>query len=173
MLEIEYEFREKDLIHFNEAKYKKSEEIQKKIRKNRLIVPGILALIGMFYVTYYGDMTTGLYITLLAGLLALTSPMVMRWSFRQQVLSNYTDKEKVNMFGHYKLTIDPSALIEKSPSGKHKMPWNDLLRVEYGDKYVYIYVDIDSALIIPVEAVTKGNLEEFAEKVEDMIERLG
>jgi hypothetical protein len=45
------------------------------------------------------------------------------------------------------------------------------VRVEYGDKYVYVYVDLDSALIIPVSTLTKGNLEEFAEHAEGMIER--
>ncbi len=173
MLEIEYEFREQDLIHFNEQRYKKSEALQKKIRNSRLIVPGILALIATFYVIYYGDSVTGAYIALLAAGLSITSPMVMKWSFKHQILSSYTNKEKANMFGSYKLTITPDALVEKSPSGKHKMPWKELLRVEYGDKYVYIYVDIDAALIIPVETVSKGNLEEFAERVEDMIERLG
>lgn len=173
MLEIEYEFREQDLIHFNETKFKQSEAIQKKIRNSRLIVPGLLALVGIFYYVYYNDIRTGLYIVSLAALLAVLSPMMMKWSFKQQILKSYSDREKNNMFGHYKLTINPNELVEKSPSGKHKMPWTDLLRVEYGDKYVYIYVDIDSALIIPVETVSKGDLEQFAERVEDMIDRLG
>ncbi len=173
MLELEYELREEDLIRFNEEQFHKSEVFQKKVRNSRLIVPGILLVIATFYVFYYGDVMTGVYIGILGIALSITSPMLMKWSFKQQVLKHYSDKEKVNIFGHYKLVIDPNHLIEKSPSGKNKMDWSELLRVEYGDKCVYIYVDLDTALIIPVETVTKGDLEEFAEKVEDMIERLG
>ena len=45
------------------------------------------------------------------------------------------------------------------------MAWKELLRVEYGEKYVYIYIDIDTALVIPVRSVTSGDLEKFAERV--------
>jgi hypothetical protein len=173
MLEIEYEFREEDLIHFNEIQFTRSEEIQNNIRKNRLIVPGIMVLIGFFYYIYYGDMKSSGYIMVLAVLWALLSPKIMMLDFRRQILTNYTNKEKVAMFGTYTLTIDPANpkyLLEKSPSGKHKMAWDDLVRVEYGKRYVYIYISLNTALVIPVETVKKGNLEQFAAQAEKMIE---
>ena len=158
MQEIEYEFREEDLIHFNEGRFKNSKDIQKSIKNSRLIMPGILGIVGLFYISYYGDMMTGIYIITLAVGWSFTSPMVMKWSLRQQILTSYTKKEKDKMFGHYKLVIEPRELLEKSPGGKHRMLWKDLLRVEYGAKYVYIFTDLDTALIIPVETVSKGNL---------------
>jgi len=173
MLEIEYEFREEDLIHFNEIQFMRSEEIQNNIRKNRLIVPGIMVLIGFFYYVYYGDMKSSGYIMALAVLWALLSPKIMMLDFRRQILTNYTNKEKVDMFGTYTLTIDPANpkyLFEKSPSGKHKMAWEELVRVEYGKRYVYIYISLNTALVIPVETVKKGNLEQFAAQAEKMIE---
>ena len=173
MLEIEYEFREEDLIHFNEIQFMRSEDIQSNIRKNRLIVPGILALIGFFYYLYYQDMMSAGYVLIIAILWALLSPKIMMLDLRRQILNNYTNKEKVNMFGTYTLTIDPADpkyLFEKSPSGKHKMTWDELVRVEYGKRYVYIYISLNTALVIPVETVKKGNLEQFAEQVEKMIE---
>lgn len=172
MQELEYEFREEDLIHFNESRFKNSKEIQKSIKNSRVIMPGLLGIIGLFYISYYGDMTTGIYIIVLAIGWSFTSPMVMKWSLRHQILTSYTEKEKAKMFGNYKLVIEPYELIEKSPGGKHKMLWKDLLRVEYGDKYVYIFTDIDTALIIPVETISKGNLEEFADEAEALIEKL-
>lgn len=66
MLEIEYEFREKDLIHFNELRLKTDPVLQKKIRQNRLLVPGVMLVFGLFYYVYYVDMMTTAYITLLA-----------------------------------------------------------------------------------------------------------
>ena len=174
MFEIEYEFQEEDLIHFNEKEFMKNEEIQRNIRKNRLIVPGIMALIGAFYYYYYVDLKASIYIFVIAVLWAVFSPKIMQLDLRRQILKSYSDKEKNNMFGIYHLSIDPQDpknLIEKSPSGKHKMPWNELLRVEYGKRYVYIYITLSTALVIPVDKVKKGNLEEFAEQVEKMIER--
>ncbi len=174
MFEIEYEFREEDLIHFNEIQFMRNEEIQSNIRKNRWIVPGIMGLIGSFYYFYYKDMTSSGYIVVIAILWALLSPKIMMLDLRRQILKNYTAKEKLNMFGTYTLTIDPenaNYLLEKSPSGKNKMAWSELVRVEYGKRYVYIYINLSTALVIPVETVKRGNLEQFAEQAEKMIER--
>jgi hypothetical protein len=174
MFEIEYEFREEDLIHFNEIQFMRNEDIQNNIRKNRWIVPGILALIGSFYYFYYRDIYSAGYVVGIAMLWALLSPKVMMLDLRRQILKNYTAKEKLLMFGTYTLSIDPANpnyLLEKSPSGKHKMAWGDLVRVEYGKRYVYIYINLSTALVIPVETVKKGNLEQFAEQAEKMIER--
>ncbi len=174
MFEIEYEFREEDLIHFNEIQFMRNDEIQANIRKNRWIVPGIMVLIGSYYYFYYGDMKTSGYIVLIAVLWALFSPKIMQLDLRRQILKNYTSKEKLKMFGSYTLTIDPTDpnyLLEKSPSGKHKMAWGELVRVEYGKRYVYIYISLNTALVIPVETVKKGNLEQFSEQAEKMIER--
>ncbi len=174
MFEIEYEFREEDLLHFNEVQFMRNEEIQNNIRKNRWIVPGVMALIGSFYYFYYRDLNSAAYIIVIAILWALLSPKIMMLDLRRQILKNYTEKEKANMFGTYTLSIDPADpkyLLEQSPSGKHKMAWEELVRVEYGKRYVYIYINLTTALVIPVETVKKGNLEQFAEQAEKMIGR--
>lgn len=176
MIEIEYEFREQDLVHFNEMRLKKSEEIQHSMKKNRLLVPGVMVLIAAFYYFYYGDRNTMLYVLVLAGLWSWLSPKLILLDLQRQILSKYSAKEKANMFGTYVLTIDPANpqhLLEKSPSGKHKMPWSEMLRVEHGRHHVYIYVDTTTALVIPKETVKKGNLKEFAQQAEKLIERLG
>lgn len=173
MLEIEYEFREEDLIHFNEIQLMRSENIQSNIRKNRLIVPGVMLIIGAFYYFYYTDFLSASYIVVLAILWALLSPKIIMLDLRRQILKNYTYKEKAQMFGNYTLTIDPQFLLEKSPSGKNKMAWDELVRVEYEKKrYVYIYISLNTALVIPVETVSKGKLNEFAQQAEKMIDRL-
>lgn len=174
MFEIEYEFREKDLVHFNEMLFMKNDEIQKNLTKNRWIVPGIMGLIGAFYYFYYSDVNTSAYIIVIAALWAILSPKIMLLDLHRQILKSYTDKEKKAMFGTYTLTIDPANpkfLLEISPSGKNKMAWEELIRVEYGKRYVYIYITLNTALVIPVETVTKGNLEAFAEQADKMIER--
>ena len=174
MFEVEYEFGEEDLIHFNELQFMRNDEIQHNIKKNRWIVPGVMGLIGGFYYFYYGDMTSSGYILVIAALWAIFSPKIMLLDLRRQILKNYTPKEKSNMFGTYTLSIDPANpnyLLEKSPSGKNKMAWADLVRVEYGKRYVYIYINLTTALVIPVDKVKQGNLEQFAEQAEKMIDR--
>jgi hypothetical protein len=174
MFEIEYEFQEEDLIHFNEIQFMRNEEIQNNIKKNRWIVPGIMGLIGAFYYFYYGDVRSASYIIVIAVLWALLSPKIMMLDLRRQILNSYTYKEKSDMFGTYTLSIDPENpkyLMEKSPSGKNKMLWEELVRIEYGKRYVYIYISLTTALVIPVDKVKKGNLEQFAEQASKMIDR--
>ncbi len=174
MFEIEYEFREEDLIHFNEVQFTRNEDIQSNIRKNRWIVPAVMALIGGFYYFYYGDRNSAGYIVIIAALWGWLSPKVMMLDLRRQILNNYTYKEKNAMFGTYTLSIDPEQpqyLLEKSPSGKHKMLWADLVRVEYSKHYVYIYISLATALVIPLETVKNGDVLAFAKQAEKMIER--
>jgi len=174
MFEIEYEFSQEDLMHFNEARLKNNLPLQADLRKHRFFMMGILLFISIFYYIYYKDMEMPAYI-LGFGLLWLLGfkPYETKMDMRRQILAKYTEEEKKKLFGEYHLSIDQHYLVVKSPSGKEKMAWKDLVRVEYGDKYVYIYVDLDSALIIPVATLKKGNLEEFAEQAEGMIERAG
>jgi hypothetical protein len=174
MFEIEYEFREEDLIHFNEVQFTRNEEIQANIRKNRWLVPAVMGLIGGFYYFYYGDKNSAAYIVVIAALWGWLSPKIMMLDLRRQILNNYTAKEKNAMFGIYTLTIDPTQanyLIEKSPSGKHKMLWEDLVRVEYSKHYVYIYITLSTALVIPLETIKNGDVLAFATQAEKMIER--
>jgi hypothetical protein len=173
MLEIEYEFREQDLVHFNENRLSNNPEMQKKIRQNRLFVPAVMLFIGLFYYVYYVDMMTTAYITLLALVWGIASPFIMKIDMRRQFFNQYTEAEKKAMLGVHSLTIEPEFLQEKSPGGKHKTPWKEMLRVEKHKDYVYIYIDIDAAIVIPRETVTKGDLKAFSKQVEGMIERLG
>lgn len=176
MLEIEYEFREDDLIHFNEMRFMQTDEYRSQIRKNRWIVPGIMMLIGTFYYYYYADLKATGYIMLVAVVWAAFSPQVILLNIGRQVLKTYTHKERKAMFGTYVLTIDPANpnfLYEVSPSGKNKMAWSELVRVDYGKGYVYIYLDLATALVIPESTLKKGDLQAFAKQVEKMIEMHG
>ncbi len=172
MFEIEYEFRREDLVHFNEMRLKNDMEMQKNLRKNRLVVPGIMLFIGLFYYVYYVDMVTTAYITILAFVWSIVSPYFLKMDMRRQILNNYTEAEKKAMFGVHKLTIDQDYLLEESPGGKNKTPWADMLRVDYLKDYIHIFIDIDAAIVIPKETVKSGDLKKFAKQAESMIERL-
>jgi len=171
MLEIEYEFREEDLVHFNELHLAGNQELQKKIRQNRMLVPGVMLVFGLFYYVYYVDMMTTAYITLLALAWGVVSPFVVKLDMRRQFFNKYSDAEKKAMFGMHTLKIEPEYLLEKSPGGKHKTPWSEMLRVERHKDHVYIYVAIDAAIVIPRATVKSGDLKAFAKQVESLIER--
>lgn len=172
MFEIEYEFREEDLVHFNELQMKKNGDLQKTINRSRMFLPGSLLLIGMFYYVYYQDMMTTVYITVIAIAWGIFSPYYMKMDMRRQFLNRYTEKEKAGMFGLHKLKIEPEYIAEISPGGKHKNEWKNMLRVDHLEEYVHIFTGLDSAIVIPRETIKAGNLDKFSEQAEDMIDRL-
>ena len=171
MYEIEYDLAEEDLIHFNELNFLKSEAAKKKLRFAQFIVPGILAFIGVVYGVFLRNEYAGLFTVIFAVVMSVVAPYVIKWDMRRQVMKYYTDEEKANILGHYKLKIEPKVLVEQSPSGENTMAWGELLRVEYGKRYVYIYLDIATTLIIPVDKMTSGDLEKFAEQADKLIDR--
>lgn len=173
MLEIEYEFREKDLVHYNELQIDQSEDLQKKLKRNRLFFPGTLAVFGLFLWSYYSDYRTALYIVTISICWAIVIPQIIILSFRKQILKSYTEEEKQAMFGKYKLRIDPKALAEKSPSGKNKMPWKSILRIEHIRDYIHIVLQDGAALVIPIETVSSGDIKEFTQQVKKMIDLYG
>ena len=172
MYEIEYEFRQEDLIHFNEMRYKSNVQLQDEMRKHRFFILGVILFVSMFYYLYYSDIEVPAYILALGSLWVFVfKPYEVKHDIRNQILAKYTEAEKEQMFGLYQMSIEQHYLVVKSPAGKEKLAWKDLARVEYGNKYVYIYIDLDSAFIIPVEMIKSGDLEKFAEQAEGMIER--
>jgi hypothetical protein len=176
MFEIEYEFRDEDLIKFNELRFMKTEEYRSQMKKNRWIVPSIMMLIGSFYYYYYGDLQAGGYIFVVAILWAWLSPKILMLNVGRQINKNYTDKERKNMFGTYVLTIDPANpqyLQENSPSGKNKIAWNELVRVDREKGYTMLFFDLTTALAIPEETIKRGDIKAFAKQVEKMIELHG
>ena len=171
MYEIEYEFRQEDLIHFNEVRYKNNATAQAEWRKHRFMIAGILLFLSLFYYLYYHDIQVPAYILVLgAAWLFGFKPYELKNDIRNQILAKYTEAEKKKMYGNYHLAVESKQLVVTSPSGRETIAWKDLARVEYGDKYVFIYIDLESAFIIPVATLKKGNLEKFAEQVEIKID---
>ncbi len=171
MFEIEYEFELEDLVHFNETRLKSDLDLQKKIRKNRLVVPGVMLFIGLFYYVYYVDMLTTAYITILALVWSIVSPMFLKMDMRRQIINSYTEEEKKGIFGLHHLKISQENLIHQTPGGTEKTPWDEVLRVDYLKDYVHIYIAIDAAVVIPKKAVKNGDLKKFTKHAEGIIER--
>lgn len=170
MQEIAYEFREKDLIHFNEMRIRETEDYKRNVKRNRVLIPGVVILAGLFYWSYYKDLETLLFAVLVALIWSLLIPRITRWDWRRQIMRLYTPEQKANMFGRYRLRIEPQLLIEHSPSGEHRYPWAEVLSVERQPGYVYLYVDVGTALIIPQETA-EGDCEAFANAAQEMIDR--
>ncbi len=172
MSEIEYEVREKDLIAFNEHLLKNSERIQKTLRRHQAMIPGSIAVIALLLFFYFKDVPSAVYVILIAVGWGGGVPLFLKWSMRKQIRQMYSDEEKACIIGRYTLRVEQDDLVEVGSKGVSKLPWKKVLRVEVEKKYVFIFISLDTALIIPRDTVAKGSsLHQFVKDVDERIEQ--
>ena len=83
----------------------------------------------------------------------------------------YTLQDRERLFGEYTLRIEPDALVEISKAGESKIPWKEVLRIEPAKNYAFIFVDVDSAIVIPRKGVKKGDIKAFYNAAEEHIDK--
>jgi len=171
MTEIEYEVREQDLIAFNEHQLEGSERLQKTMRRHQAVMPAIIVAICLFIFFYYRDVLAATYVGILAVAWGFGAPAFLKWSWRRQIKQLYSEEEKACVLGRYSMRIERDALVEVNANGESKIPWNEVLRVEVSKKYAFIFISLDSALIIPRATVSRGDLHEFVKKADERIEK--
>ena len=76
------------------------------------------------------------------------------------------------MLGQYTLKIEPKQLVEVSKDGESRIEWKDVLRIEAGKNYAFIFVSMDSAIIIPRKTVIQGDILEFFKETEQHIDQV-
>lgn len=171
MTEIEYEVREQDLIAFNEHQLKNSESLQRSLRRHQAVVPGIIFVISLFLWFYYRDTVAAAYVAFVALAWGLLIPLYLRTSLRRQIQRLYSEEEKACVLGHYKLRVEPKALVEVGPEGKQtRVDWPSILRIEGTKKHAFIFLTLDTALIIPRATVKSGDIHQFFRDVDERIE---
>ena len=170
MTELEYTLKEKDLLAFNEHQLQDAEHVQRAVRRNQAIIPGIIVIIALFYWFYYQDALSALYIALIGVAWGLLVPVYIRWNLMGQIKAKYSDEEKERILGDYTLRIQPNHLVEISNNGEIKTAWADIMRLETTRNYAFIYLDVDSAIIIPRKGVKNGSIHEFVAEADERIE---
>ena len=175
MTEIHYEVREKDLIAFNEHLLANSERVQKVVRRHQAHIPAFIAVIALILFFYMKDIPSAIYALILAMAWGLGVPFFLRWSMRKQIRQMYNETEKANILGRYTLKAEPGGLAEISAAGEvSKLSWKNVLRVEVEKKYVFVFVSLSTALIIPRDTLAQdSNLHEFVKTVDERIEKEG
>ncbi|MDD1649778.1 MAG: YcxB family protein [Methylococcaceae bacterium] len=171
MTEIQYELRERDLLAFNDHQLKSVKTLQKSLQRHQATIPGLLVLISIFVWFGYQDSLTAAWIAITGGIWGVAAPFLIRWQTRRKISRMYSNEDKARILGEYTLRIEPQALIEVSKVGESHIKWEDILRIEAGKNYAFIFVTLDSALIIPRATVKKGNIAEFFDEVEHRLEK--
>lgn len=170
MTEIEYEVREQDLFAFNEHLLQESKPMQKAVRRHQVVIPGLLSISALVLWFYMQETSAAIILMLLAVAWASGTPHYFRWSARRQLRRLYTEEEKVSVMGRYTLRAEPVHLVEVAPNGNaSNVAWTSVLRVESTKKYAFIFLSVNTALVIPRATISKGDLHEFVREADERI----
>ncbi|CAI8831362.1 YcxB family protein [Methylocaldum szegediense] len=171
MAQIEYEVREQDLVAFNEHQLRNSASWQKTLRRHQAIFPGIIVLISLFLWFYYQDTLAAIYAGVTGVLWGIFAPLYFKGSLRRQLRKMYSDEDRANVLGTYTLRAEPHVLVEVHKNGESRVKWSEVLRVETTKKHAFLFVDLDTALIIPKATVKKGDLQAFIKEADKRIDQ--
>ena len=156
LAEIEFEITEKSLTAFNEHHSQYVPKLKKAIERHRLLWPvGIIVLAG--YAWHRGGepfFVAGMVVTAL--LWSLIVPRTLKDVYRKSVRKHYSDQAKKDIYGIHKMQVKESALVEFTPGGRSTIGWEKIMRVDDLPDYAFVYIDTNTALIIPKQPDDAG-----------------
>ena len=169
LAEIEFEITEKSLTAFNEHHAQYVPKLKKAIERHRLLWPvGIVVLAG--YAWHRGGepfFVAGMVVTAL--LWSLIVPWTLKDVYRKSVRKHYSDQDKKDMYGMHKMQVKESGLVEFSPGGRSTIGWEHIMRVDELPDYAFVYIDTNTALIIPKHPADAGAAD-FIDMIKERID---
>ncbi|XSG85301.1 MAG: YcxB family protein [Methylohalobius sp. ZOD2] len=160
MLEIEYELRQRDLTAFTEHHIQEKEDYQKILRRHQITFPAVLAFLAFVVGFFYANTLSAIGIAVVAVAWHYLSPLIIKYNIRRKTLKLYSESDKQQLLGKRRLRLEPQALVEIGEGEENRIPWRDIVRIEALKRYIFIYLDIDMALIVPRKTV-QGDLKKF------------
>ena len=169
LAEIEFEISEEALSAFNEHHARYVPKIKKATERHRILWPiGIILLAGY---AWYRDgepfFVAGMVVTALIW--SLYVPRALKDIYRKSVRREYSEQAKKELYGTHKMQIKESALVEYSPAGRASIEWSKLMRVDEVKDYAFVYIDTNTALIIPKDPVDE-NISAFINMIKGRID---
>jgi YcxB-like protein len=170
MSEIKYTLQEKDLSFFNNHQFMQTAAAKKAMRRHYATIPAFIGLIMLFVWFYLQDTLTAMWLAIGGVTWGFGAPLMIRWGANKRAMALYKPEDLKRVLGTYTLRVDPNELVEISAAGESRIAWKDVLRIEPAKNYAFIFVSIDSAIIIPRKSVIEGDLLAFYKEVESHIE---
>lgn len=170
MIEIQYELREKDILALNDHQLKSSDHFRKTLNRHQATIPAMLGLIAVFVWFYYQDSLSAGWIAVMACAWGLGAPLYLKWSVRRKILNMYSAEDKARILGDYTLRIEPAELVVIRGEEASPVKWSEVLRIEAGKNYAFLFVTADLVFIIPSASVKHGDIREFFDEAEKRIE---
>ncbi len=161
---LKYELTKDDLIAFSVyAATKTPHAVRESSRLRLWIALGTVVALGLVFAAD-GSLYLGISIgVVVAALLwAVWAPM-WRWATRANA-KRFVGLGQLGAVGEYRIWADESGVHQVSPKGRTDSSWDEVLRVEDDDDYIYLFTGELEAYLVP-RTVESHELERFLQTV--------
>jgi hypothetical protein len=133
----------------------------------------VIVLIGVAVAVAADDPFFAVGVALSFVVLGGLNALFQAWYY-PRYLARYARKfyreGKNKAIGPHELELTDSGLVERNESGATMVRFKGIEKVVSSGKHVFIYVDAMSAHVIPCDAVSEGNWEQFVESLTQRME---
>jgi hypothetical protein len=152
-MNIEFENTLDDILALNWYHHRTSPAARRTLRLFQYVLPLAIVLIVLVITFAAGWSKMSL---LPAAVLALAwfalVPRMQKRNLQKRIVKLYAEGRDRGIVTGHKVSISSSSITDRTDHGETKTAWKDVDKVVATEKYVFIYVGPESALIVPKRA---------------------
>lgn len=149
-MKIEYTLELEDIVLYNLKYIRSLPESLKSIKRNRWILPLIYGSIGVAILGVTPEhWLMGGFLVLLSGLWFKFYPSVWDQKTARQLKRHFKKRDDLNLKTLNTINFKGDCFEVKSSSREGKIHWNQVIKAESDNLYIYLYLTEEDAIIIP------------------------
>jgi hypothetical protein len=175
-MKIVYETTIDDMVAFNRYHFTHSRYVR---RLRAAWVWGTsCAIVGLGLISVVSDdplaskVVVVAVLVVIAGLNALFQSWFYPRNLDRHTRKMYKEGKNKGVIGHRELELNDSGLVSRSEIGASMVFIEAIEKVVSNEKYVFIYMSAIMAYVIPRDAVSEGNCDQFVEALRQRISNL-
>lgn len=155
-MQISYQLSLDDIIAFNIDHISHNPKSQTKLRRNRIIIPFIYAVVAAGLLVLNSSFwPVSWFFGFLALLWAIFYPAAWKQRVQYQVKKTYKNVDFDSDEFFYELELKREGVDATNPSHSAFIPWDKIITISNTDSHLFLYFSLDNGMIIP-----KASIEE-------------
>lgn len=145
---LEFKIKQQDFLDFQLFTASKSERINKKKRKEWVLLTVGSILVGIYFYLNHNSVMA-VYFWLVAIICGLFYPRYFKWRYKKHY-KTYIQENYSKRFGQLEtIEIKDNAIFSKDKIGEGKINLSEIERIDETDKHFFIKISSGMSLIIP------------------------
>lgn len=169
-----------DLVAFNEDYFLKSENLQKRFRRERLFVlaPFVLGGIVLALIVLDASNSSCRYVFSIFMSMLCVAPGLLIYAFipsstqraiRMRAKKLYSQGKNLALLGHQELILDSNTITARNEYSECKYAWEAVEKMSLTADHIFVYVSVGSAIIIPKQGIDKQQLQHMESFLEEKL----